>query len=101
MRRKWIDKIRVSLAITVIFLTACVQIDFPEFNDMQLPETQEVGIYAGGARTRTEMLSNGLSAAWTAGDELAVWARNSSGAYALSNQVFKTYKSLATCFMLN
>ena len=91
MRRKWIDKIRMSLDITVIFLTACVQIDFPEFNDMQLPETQEVGIYAGGARTRTEMLSNGLSAAWTAGDELAVWARNSSGAYALSNQVFKTY----------
>ena len=57
---------------------------------MQLPETQEVGIYAGGARTRTEMLSNGLSAAWTAGDELALWARTSSGSYALSNQVFKT-----------
>ena len=91
MRRKWIDKIRMSLAISAFFLTSCGQIEFPEFNDMQLPETQEVGIYAGGARTRTEMLSNGLSAAWAAGDELAVWARNSSGAYALSNQVFKTY----------
>lgn len=51
----------------------------------------EVGLYAGGAQTRTEMLSNGLSAAWVAGDELALWAKNSSGSYTLSKQIFKTY----------
>lgn len=51
----------------------------------------EVGFYAGGAETRTEMLSDGLSAVWVPGDEIAVWARSSSGAYVLSNQVFKTY----------
>lgn len=51
----------------------------------------EVGFYAGGAETRTEMLSDGLSAVWAPGDEIAVWARSSSGAYVLSNQTFKTY----------
>lgn len=91
MRRIWIDKIRMFLAISALSLTASCQVDFPEFDNMQGLGTQEVGIYAGGARTRTEMLSNGLSAAWTAGDELALWARTSSGSYALSNQVFKTY----------
>lgn len=91
MRRIWIDKIRMFLAISALSLTASCQVDFPEFDNMQGLCTQEVGIYAGGARTRTEMLSNGLSAAWTAGDELALWARTSAGSYALSSQVFKTY----------
>ena len=48
-------------------------------------------IYAGGTETRTQMLHNGLSTEWVAGDELAVWARNSSGEFTLSNQIFKTY----------
>lgn len=52
---------------------------------------QKVGFYAGGSQTRTEMLPNGLSAAWVAGDQMSVWAVNSSGAYTLNNQVFKTY----------
>ena len=53
---------------------------------------QVVGFHAGGgSQTRTQMLPNGLSADWVAGDELAVWARNSSGSYFLSNQIFKTY----------
>ncbi|MBQ8048163.1 MAG: fimbrillin family protein [Bacteroidales bacterium] len=91
MRRIWIDKIRMFLAISALSLTASCQVDFPEFDNMQGLGTQEVGIYAGGARTRTEMLSNGLSAAWEAGDELAVWARTSAGSFALSDQIFKTY----------
>lgn len=52
----------------------------------------EVGFYAGGGtQTRTHMLPNGLSAVWDAEDELALWARNSSGSYVLNNQLFKTY----------
>ena len=51
----------------------------------------EVGFYAGGCQTRTAMLPNGLSAEWQPGDDIAVWARNSSGTYTLSNQIFKTY----------
>ena len=56
-----------------------------------IPQKVEVGFYAGGAQTRTEMLQNGLSAAWVAGDQIAVWALGSSGSYTLSNQVFETY----------
>ena len=59
--------------------------------DNQAPTPCEVGLYAGGASTRTEMLPNGLSAVWSAGDELAVWAKNSVGEYTLSNQIFRTY----------
>ena len=59
-----------------------------------LPEDRQevtVGFYAGGAQTKTAMLSNGLSAAWESGDQLAVWALNQSGSYVLSKQIFKTY----------
>ena len=51
----------------------------------------EVGFYAGGCQTRTAMLPNGLSAEWQPGDDISVWAKNSSGTYTLSNQIFKTY----------
>lgn len=54
-------------------------------------DAHKVGFYAGGADTRTEMMPNGLSAAWEVGDELAVWARNSSGTNILDNQIFKTF----------
>lgn len=54
-------------------------------------EPQIVGFYAGGSQTRTEILENGLSAAWVADDQIALWARNSAGSFLLSNQIFKTY----------
>ena len=50
-----------------------------------------VGISTSGAQTKTTMLSNGLSAVWEAGDQLAVWAKGSAGFYVLSNQIFETY----------
>lgn len=53
--------------------------------------TYEVGLYVGGVQTRTEMLSDGLSTVWAPDDELSVWARNSSGAYFMSNQIFTVY----------
>lgn len=72
----------------MLSLSACVA-------DMQheVPVEQEmtVGIYAGGTQTKTTMLSNGLSAAWESGDQIAVWALASSGSYTLSNQTFWTY----------
>ncbi len=50
-----------------------------------------VGFYAGGSQTRTSMLPDGLSSIWTEGDQLSLWALNSSGSYTLSNQIFKAY----------
>ena len=54
-------------------------------------QAHTVGFYAGGGQTRTTMLSDGLSTAWEEGDEVSLWARNSSGSYTLSNQIFQTY----------
>ena len=90
MRQSWIKTIRAFFVpLLALMLSAC------QTDDFQVPHTRphEVGFYAGGStQTRTEMLPNGLSAVWTAGDELAVWAKNSSsGVFTLSNQIFKTY----------
>jgi hypothetical protein len=57
----------------------------------RLPQEVKVGFYAGGTQTRTEMLPNGLSAAWKEGDQLAVWAADANGSYVLSNQIFGSY----------
>lgn len=54
-------------------------------------EGVEVGIYAGGVRTRTEMLPDGLSAVWASDDIISVWAKNSGGALKLNNQKFHSY----------
>ena len=74
---------------TSFLFTSCLD----EFGNAPAPhpESVKVGIYAGGAQTRTAMLPNGLSAEWVSGDEIAVWALNSSGAYTLTNQTFGTY----------
>ena len=50
-----------------------------------------VGILAENGYTRTTMLPNGLSSCWEDGDEIAVWASNSSGSYALEAQKFTAY----------
>ena len=55
------------------------------------PHGIEVGLYASGVQTRTEMLSNGLSTVWSDDDQIALWAVGSDGSYALSRQVFQTY----------
>lgn len=83
----WIRFIRTFALLIIFFLSASCQMDLPEHH----LDAHRVGFYAGGVSTRTEMLPNGLSAAWESGDEIAVWAKNSSGTYTLDNQVFKTY----------
>lgn len=87
MRRMWIRFIRTFALQMIFFLSASCQMDLPEHH----LDAHKVGFYAGGVSTRTEMLPNGLSAAWESGDEIAVWAKNSSGTYTLDKQVFKTY----------
>lgn len=87
MRRIWTEKVRAVLTLAILFIMSSCQFDFQDGRTGPV----KVGIYAGGSQTRTEMLPNGLSAAWEAGDELAVWARNSSGSYILAKQIFKTY----------
>lgn len=89
MRRNCKNNVCVCLfGALMLSLSACVA-------DMQheVPVEQEmtVGIYAGGTQTKTTMLSNGLSAAWESGDQIAVWALAPSGSYTLSNQTFWTY----------
>ena len=92
MRRNRIIDIRaVLLSVLLPFVASC-QLDFPDEMKGVGGGPVEVGINAGrGSQTRTVMLPNGLSAAWEDGDELAVWARNSSGSYILAKQIFKTY----------
>ena len=92
MRRNRIIDIRAVLLLVLLPFAASCQLDFPdEFKGINGGPV-EVGINAGrSAQTRTVMLPNGLSAAWEDGDELAVWARNSSGSYILAKQIFKTY----------
>lgn len=89
MKLKLTGKVVYFLVHSAFLLSSCQG----ELMPFERSEAQpvEVGIYAGGAHTRTAMLENGLSAVWEAGDELAVWARNSAGAFALQNQIFKTY----------
>ena len=88
MRRIRTTSVRASLLLILSCLfSSCTDL----FQDEMMDVPCEVGFYAGGVETRTEMLSDGLSAVWAPGDEIAVWARSSSGAYVLSNQVFKTY----------
>ena len=87
MRQSRIKQIRAHFVLVFLTIVAACQADFQVPNG----EPQEVGFYVGGNETRTEMLQNGLSAVWSAGDELALWARNSAGGFALSNQIFKTY----------
>ena len=75
--------------IGFVVLSSCVGDIREEIN--RKPEPVQVGLCLGGEKTRTSMLSNGLSAEWLAGDQIAVWAKNSAGAYQLSNQIFKLY----------
>ena len=80
----------VLTAFTAILTSSCA--DNENFNiEDTLSVSQQVGFYAGDSQTRTEMLANGLSTDWVADDVIAMWARNSSGSFALSNQKFRTY----------
>ena len=79
----------VLVALAAVVLPSCADEFRAEVGNNET--SYQVGFYAGGVQTRTEMLENGLSAMWTADDQIALWARNSSGSLTLSNQKFKTY----------
>ena len=90
MRRNCTKLVCVCLKIAAILaFSSCT--DEIRIQTPALPQKIEVGFYAGGARTRTEMLPNGLSAVWADGDQLAVWAAGSGGTYILDKQIFNTY----------
>jgi hypothetical protein len=92
MRRNQIIGIRAVLLVFLLPVVASCQLDFLDGYESFADEPVEVGIKAGGGiQTRTIMFPNGLSAAWDSNDELAVWAKNSSGSYILAKQIFKTY----------
>ena len=79
--------VRVFSALAAVGLLSSCQ------EDVCMTQRSEhtVGFYAGGSQTRTSMLPDGLSSIWTEGDQLSLWALNSSGSYTLSNQIFKAY----------
>lgn len=87
MRQCWINTIRTLFVVTTMSLLAACQYGWPDYECDPL----KVGIHVGGAQTRTQMLPNGLSAEWTAGDEIAVWAKSSTGDFQLNQQKFVTY----------
>ena len=87
MRQYWTKFVHALYTLAILSLLPGCQDLVQEYGLRQC----EVGIYAGGVQTRTEMLSDGLSAKWVDGDELAVWARESSGTFFFTNKVFTTY----------
>lgn len=92
MRRFRSNRVCTLVSFLIVCFTSC------QVKDGIVPETKKngpvtVGISAGSAQTRTSLLSNGLSTVWSDGDELAVWAMNSSDTYTLSNQKFGVHAS--------
>lgn len=87
MRQNWTKFVHALNTLALLFLLPGCQEVAQEKSLFQY----EVGIHAGGVHTRTDMLSNGLSAKWVDGDELAVWAKSSAGDYVLTRQIFYTY----------
>ena len=91
MRQNWTKIVRaVWMITTAALLSSCGH----GLSEGFFRGPVEVGFYAGGGeQTRTEMLSNGLSAVWEDGDKLAVWAEDENGSYVLENQTFQVYGS--------
>ena len=89
MRRIRTNYVRTVLIFAVLFLLSACKAEL--WDASQGP--QEVALCASTAQTRTEMLSNGLSATWKSDDKIAVWAMNSSGSFVFSNQTFGVYGS--------
>ena len=88
MRQNWT---KIVCAVSVFITMTMLSCSYGHMDDVS-GSSVEVGIYAGGgSETRTEMLSNGLSAVWEDGDELAVWAKDENGSYELDNQLFLAY----------
>lgn len=87
MKRIWIKSIHTVLL--TLLITSC-SVGLSEQENPQAGPV-EVGLFAGGVQTRTEMQQNGLSAIWSDDDKIAVWAVGSGGRYILSNQVFEAY----------
>lgn len=88
MRQKWTENVRAVFLLCIISLISACQVETLEDS---CNGAHVVGIHAGGAQTRTEMLSDGLGTVWTDGDEIAVWAVDASGSEVLSNKKFITY----------
>ena len=88
MGQKWTENVRAVFLLCIISLISACQVETPEDS---CNGAHVVGIHAGGAQTRTEMLSDGLGTVWTDGDEIAVWAVDASGSEVLSNKKFITY----------
>ena len=81
--------LRAVIALSIIMPLSSCEAEFKA----ESPQNVEVGFYVGDDKTRTSMLSDGLSTKWEADDELALWARNSEGDFILQNQIFKIYGS--------
>ena len=77
-----------AMGIALCLLTACSK----TYSPLSPEGPVEVGFYAGGdGSTRSVMNGDGLSASWSEGDRIAVWARNSSSSYILAKQAFGIY----------
>ena len=77
-----------AMGIALCLLTACSK----TYSPLSPEGPVEVGFYAGGdGSTRSTMNGDGLSASWSEGDRIAVWARNSSSSYILAKQSFGIY----------
>lgn len=81
----------ISLMSASVFICGCEDIDrVPD----RCEEATQVGLMVGGdSWTRTAYEASINNFVWHAGDELAVWAKSSSGKPVLDNQVFRLLAS--------
>ena len=82
------NKIFSLLATLSLLLVSCEQIDSPV-----VPEGKvRVTIKSGSEQSRTSVAANGISALWSADDQIAVWASNGS-TNVLNAHPFKVFYS--------
>lgn len=89
LMRSQLTRKALSIILPGALIISCQSLEMHE----SAPQTGpiEVGLYAGGHQTRTMIQPDGLSAVWESGDQLALWAKNSSGDFTLDNQIFKAH----------
>ena len=78
-----------ALALLGLAMASCQVTEDSAVQDMYSPV--QVGFEAGPLQTRSYVGEDGRSVNWSAGDRIAVWAKNSSGSWQLSAEPFFVY----------
>lgn len=78
----------VLLGVILFFMGAASACTSGDLAPQRQGRPVEVGFYAGDPQTRTSIDSDGLSTSWSEDDQIAVWAKKSTGTLNLNNKKF-------------